>query len=53
MIVGDRLAFIGSQNISWSSLNHNREVGIILRGQAVDTLRAQFNRDWRRASPRA
>ena len=53
MIVGDRLAFIGSQNISWSSLNHNREMGIILRGQAVDALRAQFNRDWRRASPRA
>lgn len=53
MIVGDRLAFIGSQNISWTSLNHNREVGIILHGRAVAELRAQFDRDWRRASPRA
>jgi phosphatidylserine/phosphatidylglycerophosphate/cardiolipin synthase-like enzyme len=53
MIVGDRLAFIGSQNISWTSLNHNREIGIILRGRAVAELRAKFNRDWRRASPRA
>ncbi|MEJ2654990.1 MAG: phospholipase D-like domain-containing protein [Acidihalobacter sp.] len=51
MTVGDRLAFIGSQNISWTSLNHNREIGIILHGQAIDTLRAQFNRDWRKASP--
>lgn len=53
MIVGDHLAFIGSQNISWVSLNHNREVGIILRGRAVDALRVQFDRDWRHASPRA
>ena len=53
MIVGDRLAFIGSQNISWTSLNHNREVGIILCGQAVNALRAQFERDWKRASPGA
>jgi cardiolipin synthase A/B len=52
MIVGDRLAFIGSQNISWTSLNHNREVGIILHGRAVAELRAQFDRDWRHASPR-
>lgn len=53
MIVGKRLAFIGSQNISWTSLNHNREIGIILRGKDADTLRAQFNRDWRHALPKS
>lgn len=51
MIVGDRLAFIGSQNISWTSLNHNREIGIILRGRAATALKAQFDRDWRAAAP--
>lgn len=53
MIVGSNLAFIGSQNISWTSLNHNREVGIVLHGRAVAELRAQFDRDWRHASPGA
>lgn len=51
MLVGNRLAFIGSQNISWVSLHHNREVGIILRGRAVKMLRQQFDRDWETARP--
>ncbi|APZ42297.1 phospholipase D-like domain-containing protein [Acidihalobacter ferrooxydans] len=51
MIVGDTLGFIGSQNISWVSLHHNREIGIILRGRALSVLRRQFNRDWSKATP--
>lgn len=53
LIVGEQLAYIGSQNIRWVSLRHNRGVGIILHGRAATALRAQFEHDWSRASPKA
>ena len=49
MIVGDRLAFIGSENFTQTSLEENREMGLVLDGRDLDTLRAQFARDWARA----
>jgi phosphatidylserine/phosphatidylglycerophosphate/cardiolipin synthase-like enzyme len=49
MIVGSSLAFIGSENFTETSLRANREVGILLRGSAIPTLQAQFDRDWGRA----
>lgn len=50
MIVGSRLAFIGSENFSRSSLYKNREVGILL-GSRTDLarLQRQFAKDWSRA----
>ncbi len=47
IIVDNREAFIGSENISTQSLNSNREVGIILADQsAVSRLKETFTRDW-------
>ncbi len=49
MIVGNSLAFIGSENISDISLDHNREMGLLLNGSDLSKLQAQFDRDWQRA----
>ncbi len=49
MIVGNGLAFIGSENISDISLDHNREMGLLLNGSDLNKLQAQFDRDWQRA----
>jgi len=49
MIVGNSLAYIGSENISEISLDQNREMGVLLNGPDLAKLRAQFNRDWQRA----
>lgn len=50
MIVGKRLAFIGSENFSGSSLYKNREVGVLLAdAHNLSRLRAQFAHDWRKA----
>jgi cardiolipin synthase A/B len=50
MIDGTR-AFVGSENLSTTSLDQNREVGMIVRGSIMKTLRRVFARDWRRAKP--
>ena len=49
MIVGNRLAFIGSENFTEVSLNDNREMGVLLNGSDLGKLQAQFNKDWARA----
>nr|WP_226827518.1 phospholipase D-like domain-containing protein [Igneacidithiobacillus copahuensis] len=49
MIVGGKDAFIGSENFSESSLNRNREMGLLLNGSDIAKLQAQFDRDWSRA----
>jgi phosphatidylserine/phosphatidylglycerophosphate/cardiolipin synthase-like enzyme len=49
MIVGHRLAFIGSENFTSVSLENNREVGVLLDGSDLGKLQAQFNKDWARA----
>lgn len=46
LIVTPTRAFIGSENFSQSSLNRNREVGIVLRGGLVHTLQRQCTHDW-------
>jgi cardiolipin synthase A/B len=43
-------AFIGSENLSPTSLDTNREVGILLRGNVVDQASAIFDRDWSKAA---
>ena len=46
LIVGPREAFRGSENFTWTSLNRNREVGIILGNPTAARLDRQCLRDW-------
>ncbi len=47
MIVDGTHAFVGSENISTSSLNDNRELGIIVADSTVlNTLQQTFQQDW-------
>ncbi len=52
MIVGDRLAFVGSENFTETSLEQNREMGLILGGGDIARLQYRFERDWRLADRR-
>jgi len=49
MIVGNSLAFIGSENFTQTSLENNREMGLLLNGSDLRKLQAQFNQDWQMA----
>lgn len=53
IILGAQWTFIGSQNFSVSSLDRNREMGVVLTGASVAPARAQFAADWQRAAPLA
>ncbi len=45
------IAFVGSENISTSSLDQNRELGVLLRdGPRLQRLQAVFEGDWQKAS---
>lgn len=47
IIVDGQQAFVGSENISTASLDHNRELGIIVSDQNVlNTLQQTFQQDW-------
>ncbi len=52
LIAGPGSAFIGSENLSPSSLDRNREVGLILHGDDARTLFVQCRRDFRRGARR-
>ena len=48
IVVDDRLAFVGSENLSTTSLNDNRELGLLVEDRsAVNRIEATFDRDWR------
>ncbi len=53
VIVADRrLALIGSMNLTFTSLDLNRELGIVVRDPAVlDRLLRTMDRDWQQATP--
>ncbi len=49
----DRLAFVGSVNITTQSMNFNRELGILIAdAQAIDRLSNTFQADWDKAVDR-
>ena len=50
MIVSNSEAFVGSENFSQTSLELNREMGLLLGGRDIGELQAQFNRDWNRTN---
>lgn len=52
IIIDQRLAFVGSQNLTREALNYNREVGIIIKNtECVKTLSTTFLSDWVGAHP--
>lgn len=47
LIIADGKALVGSHNLSYTSLNKNREVGLIVSDDAVnDAVAEQFEADW-------
>ncbi|MEI6864052.1 MAG: phosphatidylserine/phosphatidylglycerophosphate/cardiolipin synthase family protein [Candidatus Adlerbacteria bacterium] len=52
VMVDDKTAFVGSENFSDSSMNKNRELGLVLSAPAVvASLRTTFAGDWAAARP--
>lgn len=51
LIVGSTLAYLGSENLTQTSLEKNRELGLLLNGNDLAPLQNQFNQDWAAAQP--
>jgi phosphatidylserine/phosphatidylglycerophosphate/cardiolipin synthase-like enzyme len=52
LLVADGVAFVGSQNLSPTSLTDNREVGLLVTEPGpAGTISAQFEADWAAATP--
>ncbi len=43
-------AFVGSENFSATSLDHDREVGLLIRGPTLARISAVFAADWAHAA---
>lgn len=47
MVADGQKAFVGSENISTASFEHNRELGVIIAdGNVINTLQQTFQQDW-------
>lgn len=47
LVVADQTAFIGSENLSWTALNKNREIGLFISEDVLSAnVKAQFSSDW-------
>lgn len=47
LIIADQVAFVGSENMSFTSLTKNREVGaLVFEPSAFAPIKAQFDKDW-------
>lgn len=47
LIIADQVAFVGSENMSYTSLNKNREVGaLVFEPDAFAPIQSQFDTDW-------
>lgn len=51
ILVDGREAFVGSENPSTTSLDRNREVGVLIRGPDLQRLARTFDGDWAHAVP--
>ncbi len=49
ILVDGTRAFVGSENFSATSLDHDREVGLLIRGPTLSRIAAVFAVDWFRA----
>ena len=50
-VISRKEVFVGSENFTETSLDANREMGLLLNGRPVSELQAQFNQDWARVGP--
>jgi cardiolipin synthase A/B len=50
IVADDARAFVGSENFSAASLDDNRELGIVIAGDAITPLNARFEEDWQNAT---
>ncbi|MBN6740297.1 GTP-binding protein [Acidithiobacillus sp. MC6.1] len=48
-IIGRHEAFVGSESLTQTSLEVNREMGLILGGSDIGVLQARFDKDWEAA----
>ncbi|HEY8141462.1 MAG TPA: phospholipase D-like domain-containing protein [Kofleriaceae bacterium] len=46
LVLADGVAFVGSENMSTTSLDRNREVGLFVDGDAAEAAAARFEADW-------
>ncbi len=47
LIIADQVAFVGSENMSFTSLTKNREVGaLVFEPTAFAPIKSQFDKDW-------
>jgi cardiolipin synthase len=52
LLIADGVAFVGSENMSSTSLSQNREVGgLVLEPEQVAVIQAQFDADWAITTP--
>lgn len=52
IVVDGKRAYVGSVNLSWTSLNKNREIGVIADDPAaVAAVHTTFEQDWATATP--
>jgi len=52
VVVDGTTAYAGSENLSWTSLTKNREVGVLVTEPSnVATMQATFEKDWATAAP--
>jgi phosphatidylserine/phosphatidylglycerophosphate/cardiolipin synthase-like enzyme len=51
VLVDGTRGFVGSENMSSTSLDHNREVGVLLPPPLVRKIEVYFARDWRAGRP--
>lgn len=49
VLVDGRRGFVGSENMSATSLDHNRELGVLIPPPLVRSVERYFARDWKRA----
>lgn len=48
IVADDQIAFVGSENFSFTSLNKNRELGIFIKDpQIIQKLEETFEKDWK------
>jgi phosphatidylserine/phosphatidylglycerophosphate/cardiolipin synthase-like enzyme len=51
MVVDGKRAYLGSENISWTSLTKNREIGVVITdAPALTTMGTTFDADWTAAT---
>jgi phosphatidylserine/phosphatidylglycerophosphate/cardiolipin synthase-like enzyme len=52
LLIANDVAFVGSENMSFTSLSKNREVGaLVFEPSAFGAIKTQFDTDWNNSDP--